>query len=141
MKTSLSLLAVAAGLAAALVLSQAADAQVQVKPRAGSLAPQPNNANPDGIPTPTPTPTQGTPAAPGGFKAAPTKCLPGWQQVQLTQDAFGHLQYMTCQSPIIECPDPGVGYNVGLDVVKQVVNADDGRFRIQYRCTYYRIQG
>jgi hypothetical protein len=26
-------------------------------------------------------------------------------------------------------------------VVKQTVNADDGRFRLQYRCTYYRIQG
>lgn len=140
MKTTLSLLTAAAGLAAALMLSQAADAQVQVQPRAGGLAPQPNNANPDGIPVP-PQPTQGVPAAPGGFKAAPTQCLPGWQQVQLTHDAFGHLQYMTCQSPIIECPEPASGYTVGLDVVKQVVNADDGRFRIQYRCTYYRIQG
>ena len=101
--------------------------------RAGGLAPQPNNANPDGIPTPTPPqPTQGVPAAPGGFKAAPTQCLPGWQQVQLTHDAFGHLQYMTCQSPIIECPDPGSGYTVGLEVAKQNVNADDGRFRIQF---------
>lgn len=142
MKTTLSLLTAAAGIAAALMLSQAADAQVQVQPRAGGLAPQPNNANPDSIPVPTPPqPTQGVPAAPGGFKAAPTQCLPGWQQVQLTHDGYGHLQYMTCQSPIIECPEPGAGYTVGLDVVKQVVNADDGRFRIQYRCTYYRIQG
>lgn len=139
MKTTLSLLTAAAGIAAALVLSPAAGAQVQAQPRAVGLAPQPNNANPDGISTPKPT--QGTPAAPSGFKVAPTKCLPGWQQVQLTQDAFGHLQYMTCQSPIIECPAPSAGYTVGLDVVKQVVNADDGRFRIQYRCTYYRIQG
>lgn len=140
MKTTLSLLTVAAGLAAALMLSHAADAQVQVQPRAGGLAPQPNNANPDNLPT-LPKPTQGKPATPGGFKAAPTQCLPGWQQVQLSHDTFGHLEYMTCQSPIIECPDAAPGYTVGLDVVKQVVNADDGRFRIQYRCTYYRTQG
>jgi len=144
MQTSFTRLAAAVALAGAFALSQTAalQAQVQVQPRAGNLAPQPNNANPDGPVIPT-NPKPAGPAAPaaGGFKAQPTACLQGWSQVELKMDTYGHLSRMTCQSPIIECPDPGPGYTVGLDVAKQIVNADDGRFRIQYRCVYYRIQG
>jgi hypothetical protein len=137
MKRTLSLIAAAVALTAVVALAQGADAQVQRG--TGNLAPQQDNINPDGPLPPVPQPTK--PAGPAGFQAKPTQCLPGWNQVQLTHDSFGHLQYMTCQSPVIQCPEPGDGYTVGLDVVKQTVNADDGRFRLQYRCTYYRIQG
>jgi len=136
MKRTFSLLAAAAVLA--LALAPVADAQVQRGTT--TLAPQPKVGPDEGIPTPTP-PTPTRPAGPSGFQAKPTQCLPGWNQVQLTHDTYGHLQYMTCQSPVIQCPEPGDGYTVGLDVVKQTVNADDGRFRLQYRCTYYRTQG
>lgn len=145
MKSPIFRLAAATALTAvfALSLTAATEAQVQTQPRAGGLAPQTDTANPDGgggIPT---NPKPAGPAAPaaGGFKAAPTACLPGWSQIELKHDSFGHLQRMTCSSPIIECPDPGSGYTVGLEVAKQNVNADDGRFRIQYRCVYYRLQG
>lgn len=144
MQTPITRLAAAAALTAvfALSLTAGSEAQVQVQPRAGSVAPQPNDANPDGGVKPTgPKPAGPTAPAAGGFKAAPTACLTGWSQVELKHDAFGHLSRMTCSSPIIECPDPGSGYTVGLEVAKQNVNADDGRFRIQYRCVYYRIQG
>ena len=142
MKTSFTRLAVAVALASAFALSQAASADSPVQPRAGSFAPKPNTANPDNGVIPT-HPKPAIPAIPaaGSFKAAPTACLPGWSQVELKHDTYGHLSRMTCQSPIIECPDPGPGYTVGIDVAKQILDADDGRFRIQYRCTYYRIQG
>ncbi|MGF1595224.1 MAG: hypothetical protein ACFCUW_18235 [Kiloniellaceae bacterium] len=138
MMRSLTLLAALAALTAAIAVGQGADAQVQRG--TGNLAPQPTIDPGAGIPTP-PTPTPTRPAGPAGFQAKPTQCLPGWTQVQLTHDPLGHLQYMTCQSPIIECPAPGDGYTVGLEVTKHTVNADDGRFRLQYRCTYYKIQG
>jgi len=144
MQTSITRLAAAAALTAvfALSLTAATEAQVQTQSRAGSLAPQPNTANPDGgggIPT---NPKPARPATGGGgFKAQQTQCMPTYTQKELTLDSFGNLQYMTCQSPIIECPEPAQGYKVGLEVVKQVVNAEDGRYRIQYRCHYPRING
>lgn len=135
MKRTLSLLAAAAALSAALAVGQGADAQVQRG--AGNLAPQ--QKDDPGFPPPPPQPTK--PAMPGGFKGQPTQCMPGYSQLELKFDAFGQLSRMTCQSPVIECPEPAQGYTVGLELAKQVVNADDGRFRIQYRCLYYRLQG
>ncbi len=140
MNRKFALFAMAAVLALGSALGQAADAQIQVQPRSGALAPKPDTANPDNQPV-NPQAQPAVPAAPGGFKAAPTACLPGWSQVELKHDTWGHLSRMTCQSPVIECPDPGPGYTVGVEVAKQIINADDGRFRIQYRCTYFRIQG
>jgi hypothetical protein len=137
MKRTLSLLAAAAVLASMLAVGQGADAQVQRG--TNQMAPQPKTGPDDSIPTPTPQPTR--PAGPSGMQAKPTQCLPGWSQVELKHDSFGKLSRMTCQSPIIECPDPAPGYTVGVDLAKQIANADDGRFRIQYRCTYYRTAG
>lgn len=135
MKYRLSLLAAAAVFA--IALAPVADAQVQRGTT--TLAPQPKTGPDVGIPTPTPQPT--VPAGPTGVQAKPTQCLPGWAQVELKHDTYGNLSRMTCQSPVIECPDPAQGYTVGVEIAKQIMNADDGRFRIQYRCTYYRIQG
>ena len=137
MKRTLSLLAAAVALTAVVALAQGADAQVQRG--TGNLAPQQDNNNPDGPLPPLPQPTK--PAGPAGLQAKPTQCMPGWSQVQLTHDTYGHVQYMTCQSPIIDCPDPAPNYTVGLELTKHVVNADDGRYRLQYRCTYYTKQG
>jgi hypothetical protein len=140
MNRKFTFLAVAAVLALGSALGPAADAQIKVQPRSGSLAPKPNTANPDNQPV-IPHAQPAVPAAPGGFKASPTACLPGWSQVELKHDTWGNLSRMTCQSPVIQCPEPAPGYTVSVDVAKQIIDADDGRFRIQYRCTYYRIQG
>jgi len=104
-------------------------AQVQVQPRAGTLSP--NGAQP------------AVPTAPGGggFKSAGgAACLTGWTQVELKLDATHNLSRLTCQSPIIECP-ANPGFNVNIEVTKQIIDPDDGRFRLQYRCNYWKPAG
>ena len=86
--------------------------------------------------------------APGGYQTPQPQCLTGFSRTQLQHmgpgsgSYVGHLQRMTCLTPVIQCPKPSMpGVTVGIQVNKQLVNADDGRFRIEYKCEYYTTSG
>jgi len=132
MQISFARTAAAVALTVAFAVGQVAstEAQVQVQPRTKTLAPSGagNGAQP------------AMPSA-GGFKSSGgPACLNGWTQVELKLDATHNLQRLTCQSPIIECP-ANPGFNVNLEVAKQTIDPDDGRFRLQYRCNYWKPAG
>ncbi|WP_422367696.1 hypothetical protein [Pelagibius sp.] len=137
MKRALPVLAAVAAISAVVAIGQGADAQIQRG--SGSFQTQPNTANPDNrLPHNAQPTNQG---GVGGFKTSPTNCLPGWTQVELKLDTSGNLSRMTCQSPIIDCPTGHPNYSVGLEVVKQPVHIEDGRYRLQYRCQYFAPAG
>ncbi|HIC79716.1 MAG TPA: hypothetical protein EYP07_01960 [Kiloniellaceae bacterium] len=84
----------------------------------------------------------GSPGAPGGYQTVQPQCLTGFSRTELNYMHHGHIERMTCLTPVIQCPKPTMpGINVGIVLNKVPVSLEDGRFRIEYKCTYTGTAG
>ncbi|WP_299396647.1 hypothetical protein [Pelagibius sp.] len=84
----------------------------------------------------------GSPGAPGGYQTVQPQCLTGFSRTELKYMHHGHIDRMTCLTPVIQCPKPTMpGINVGIVVSKVTVSPEDGRFKIEYKCTYTGTAG
>lgn len=84
----------------------------------------------------------GSPGAPGGYQTVQPQCLTGFSRTELKYMQNGHIERMTCLTPVIQCPKPSMpGVNVGIMLNKVTVSPEDGRFRIEYKCTYTGTAG
>ena len=83
-----------------------------------------------------------SPGAPGGYQTVQPQCLTGFSRTELKYMHHGHIERMTCLTPVIQCPKPTMpGINVGIVLNKVTVSPEDGRFRIEYKCSYTGTAG
>lgn len=91
---------------------------------------------------PKSNPGGGSPGAPGGYQTVQPQCLTGFSRTELKYMHHGHIERMTCLTPVIQCPKPTMpGINVGIVLNKVTVSPEDGRFKIEYKCTYTGTAG
>ncbi|WP_299396645.1 hypothetical protein [Pelagibius sp.] len=134
MKRLLLLAATAVTVAALANTVETADAQSQKQGFQQFAPKQKEKPSPAGKPV-------NKPAVPGKPAASQPLCLTGFTRTELKHynsgSYKGHLQRMTCLSPVIQCPEPTLtGVTIGIDVNKVLLSPETGLFRVEYKCKY-----